>query len=479
VSTEIEKLERRWQDNPRGLTFAPLAEAYRKNGSLARALELLDTGLAQHPRYVPAHIVRGRCHLDSGERALAELDFLCVAEIDPENVIALKALADLAEEEGRTSDAIRRLESLLEIDRNNDEAEAQLDRLRAEQTPAPPSAPVGDFRPRNDSAALTPSPVRLEGIEISEIELDIPSTPAEAGVPGIVLEAAEAENQAAALEPVIHPEPVDTSLRIEPVRVEDPGQELLGEAVARGELSDLPEELTAWLEDPMNLEAVAEPGPVGDPAPASESNQMLGIDPDRVETVQHPDEDEPAAIGTDSPAEPEEPVLAESEPEPELMVTETMAEIFLRQGHQELALAVYTQLLQREPDNPRISAAAAQLADILAPPPPPAPEPPPPEPVRHFDAESTGGTPVSEFLTTLLTAGRPRPATSVHPPAFDREEENKPPSFDEFFATDAPPAPAGAAQPSVPSASRPEVGPRTGEAEELEQFHAWLRGLKS
>ena len=167
MSTEIEKLERRWQDNPRGLTFAPLAEAYRKNGALARALELLDTGLAQHPGYIPAHIVRGRCHLDSGERGLAELDFLCVAELDPENVIALKALADLAEEEGRTSDAIRRLESLLEIDRDNEEAEGQLDRLKAEQPPVPQStlesttpggsAPLGDFLPRNDSAALTPS----------------------------------------------------------------------------------------------------------------------------------------------------------------------------------------------------------------------------------------------------------------------------------------------------------------------------------
>ena len=35
-SSEIEKLERRWQENPLGLTFAPLAEAYRKAGDPAR-----------------------------------------------------------------------------------------------------------------------------------------------------------------------------------------------------------------------------------------------------------------------------------------------------------------------------------------------------------------------------------------------------------------------------------------------------------
>src|SRR5262245_65822547 len=85
-SGEIEKLERRWLENPLGLTFAPLAEAYRKAGDTAKALELIDIGLAQHPNYVPAHIVRGRCHLDTQADPAAELAFLKVTELDPENV---------------------------------------------------------------------------------------------------------------------------------------------------------------------------------------------------------------------------------------------------------------------------------------------------------------------------------------------------------------------------------------------------------
>ena len=35
--SEIEKLERRYAENPQGLTFAPLAEVHRKNGDVARA----------------------------------------------------------------------------------------------------------------------------------------------------------------------------------------------------------------------------------------------------------------------------------------------------------------------------------------------------------------------------------------------------------------------------------------------------------
>ena len=95
--SEIEKLERRYAENPQGLTFAPLAEVHRKNGDVARALELLRPGLTLHPDYIPASIVLGRCHLDLGDLPAAEAAFTHVLELDGENVIALKALADITE----------------------------------------------------------------------------------------------------------------------------------------------------------------------------------------------------------------------------------------------------------------------------------------------------------------------------------------------------------------------------------------------
>src|SRR5262245_54814017 len=141
-SREIEKLQRRWQENPLGLTFAPLAEAYRKEGMFADALDLLSIGLAQHPNYVPAHIVRGRCLLDTHSDAAAETAFVRVTELDPENVIALKSLAEIAERGGRYSDAVARLERLLEFDRNNEDAEQQLERLRSFLAMPSPGATV-------------------------------------------------------------------------------------------------------------------------------------------------------------------------------------------------------------------------------------------------------------------------------------------------------------------------------------------------
>ena len=129
--SEIEKLERRYAENPQGLTFAPLAEVHRKNGDVTRALELLRPGLGLHPDYIPASIVLGRCHLDLGELPAAETAFTHVLALDGENVIALKALADITERQGRFDEAERWLRTLLAIDRSNDDARDQLGRVEA------------------------------------------------------------------------------------------------------------------------------------------------------------------------------------------------------------------------------------------------------------------------------------------------------------------------------------------------------------
>ena len=134
--SEIEKLERRYAENPQGLTFAPLAEIHRKNGDVARALELLGPGLALHPDYIPASIVLGRCHLDLGDQHAAETAFMHVLGLDGENVIAIKALAEITERLLRLDESERWLNTLLSIDRSNDEAREQLERVQASRRQA-------------------------------------------------------------------------------------------------------------------------------------------------------------------------------------------------------------------------------------------------------------------------------------------------------------------------------------------------------
>lgn len=161
ATSEIEKLERRYAENPHGLTFAPLAEVHRKNGDVARALELLTAGLELHPNYIPASIVLGRCHQDLGDLPAAEAAFAHVLRLDDENVIALKCLADINERQENLADAETWLRRLVSVDRSNEEAREQLRRLderKKAAAEAPPEAVVASA-PALEVLDLGPEPV--------------------------------------------------------------------------------------------------------------------------------------------------------------------------------------------------------------------------------------------------------------------------------------------------------------------------------
>lgn len=148
-SRKIEELERQFAENPRRYA-APFADALRKSDEVGRALEVIRLGLELNPDYIPGSVILGRCHLDLGDDNAAEAAFSRVLDLDNENVIALKALADIMERQGRTDEAVRFLAYLLEVDRSNDEARQQLARIEAAAAgggagagaPAPGPAPA-------------------------------------------------------------------------------------------------------------------------------------------------------------------------------------------------------------------------------------------------------------------------------------------------------------------------------------------------
>ena len=136
-TSEIEKLERRYAENPDGRYFAPLADAYRKAGQVDHALEVVHAGLDKHPDYLSAHIVLGRCLLDKKDDAGAADAFQRVLGLDAENIIALKSLAEIEERKGDLVQARQWLQQLLHIDPMNADAEADLARLGGAIASAP------------------------------------------------------------------------------------------------------------------------------------------------------------------------------------------------------------------------------------------------------------------------------------------------------------------------------------------------------
>ncbi len=179
-SRQIEHLERKHKENPEGLTFAPLANAYRNSGQPERAIEVLMQGLEHHPDHAPARIVLGRCHLDLGDDVAAETAFAQVFDLDKENVVALKALADITERNSRFEDAARWLACLLDADRNNEEARQQLERVTAAKAVAEASGggkSSGEVliseAPEADETVGSPPEATVD--EVEPVTLDSPS----------------------------------------------------------------------------------------------------------------------------------------------------------------------------------------------------------------------------------------------------------------------------------------------------------------
>jgi tetratricopeptide (TPR) repeat protein len=144
--SEIEKLEQRYHENPQQW-FAALADSYRKAGNLDLAVEVVRGGLEKRPNYASGHIVLGRCLLDMQKTLEAAAAFQQVLELDGENIIALKSLGEIAEQQGDIPGAKDWLSQLLEVDPMNDEARDNLERLSEIAIESPEDAEILQEQP--------------------------------------------------------------------------------------------------------------------------------------------------------------------------------------------------------------------------------------------------------------------------------------------------------------------------------------------
>jgi tetratricopeptide (TPR) repeat protein len=113
---ELHRLLERFESQPNGRIFAPLADCYRKLQRLDEAYKVCVDGLVRHPRYSTGFVVLGKIHLDREEFEEARTAFETVLSIDPENLIALRELAEDARRCGdeKRASALREQLSMLD-----------------------------------------------------------------------------------------------------------------------------------------------------------------------------------------------------------------------------------------------------------------------------------------------------------------------------------------------------------------------------
>jgi len=101
-TTRLEELRRRVQRDPASISFAALAEEYRRLGQFGDAIDTCRAGLLRHPAYVSARVTLGRALIEVGayDEAASELEE--VLRSAPENLAAIRALADIHGRRGDT-----------------------------------------------------------------------------------------------------------------------------------------------------------------------------------------------------------------------------------------------------------------------------------------------------------------------------------------------------------------------------------------
>jgi tetratricopeptide (TPR) repeat protein len=159
-SDRIDELKRKFDENPRRY-FAPLANEFRKGGDLEQAILICQEFLPQQPGHMSGHIVYGQALYESDRLDDARGVFETALSLDPENLIALRHLGDIAGRQGDPTSARRWYERVLEADPRNDEIQSLLAGL-GEAPAAGAGAPVHSYSAPQPSVEIDPQPLERE-----------------------------------------------------------------------------------------------------------------------------------------------------------------------------------------------------------------------------------------------------------------------------------------------------------------------------
>ena len=111
----IDALKKRIQKDPGSIAFAQLAEEYRRAGRFQESIEVCRSGLARHPGYLSARVTLGRALLEVGDVDSAHRELSEVIRVAPDNLSAIRGLAEVHRRRGELPEAMEQFRSAFEL----------------------------------------------------------------------------------------------------------------------------------------------------------------------------------------------------------------------------------------------------------------------------------------------------------------------------------------------------------------------------
>ena len=381
-TARIDELKKKFDENPRRY-FAPLANEFRKAGDIEQAIVICEEFLPQQPGHMSGHIVYGQALFEAAKMPEARVVFETALGLDPENLIALRHLGDIAHAQADYAAARGWYVRVLDADPRNEEIQgliAAIDAKAAMDSPATGATGTGAAHPVDAPAPPMEFHLNLEDTDAFHVPAVPPPVP-------VVVASARAEGLEPAeftppADPIVQSSELDATLDSGVPSFGPPAEHVAPLSGLQGSGGIAHDELNSTQADtqilsafpPLDIEGgLLVPSSSNLPTPVFAAPVIPEQPVADAEINEIPEELPPQVIA----AEAELIDAGESpEPEPEAtvephaadvpvndapFVTETMAELYVAQGFREQALGVYAQLLAADPDNERLRACVAGL----------------------------------------------------------------------------------------------------------------------
>jgi tetratricopeptide (TPR) repeat protein len=316
LSPEIAKLTEKLASDPKSRLFVPLAEEYIKSGMLDEAQSVLEDGLKIHPNFMSAKTTLGKVYFEKGQHQDAKILFEELIASNPENFFAHRRLARIYHEEGRTEAARKSCNAVLAANPKDEEMNALMEAL--ERGPSSQAETAAAAQPAEVSTQLEPTARAAD----SETGVSEEKAPAAQGFETTRL-SSEPEPSA----------PFEPTVRIKVDEVAPTASP--AEPPAPPESKAVSEEVSGAIPEP--------------PPPAAPETSAA----ERVEEKSF------AWSG-------EEPVSASALPAEGDLATESLGDLYIKQGYYDKGKEIYRKILARDPSHSGVRRKLEETESLLS-----------------------------------------------------------------------------------------------------------------